>query len=313
MAGLTGSPGCAGSGSMRSPTRRGHKYLTVVVDHDTGRLVWAAPGRDKATLGGSSTLLGAERLRPDHPRVGRRGGLDRRCGRPNAARTRSAARIPFHVVAWATEALDEVRRQAWNDARAWPAPSPAAAGAGPAHDAAPRPGHDRARRAQARPLRAVEEPGEPHRPPGRQARLDRQDRPRLHRAYLLKEGLRHVFAVKGDAGKRGPGPVAVLGPPLPHPRLRRAAGRIDPQTPGHDRRRPRARPVQRPDRIHQHQDPLLTRIAFGFASADALIALAMLALGGHRPALPGRTNDPRISQESQISTGVSDRPHNRRH
>ena len=32
--------------------KRGHKYLTVVVvDHDSGRLVWAAPGRDKATLG----------------------------------------------------------------------------------------------------------------------------------------------------------------------------------------------------------------------------------------------------------------------
>ncbi len=26
--------------------KRHHKYLTVVVDHDTGRLVWAAPGRD---------------------------------------------------------------------------------------------------------------------------------------------------------------------------------------------------------------------------------------------------------------------------
>ncbi len=25
--------------------------------------------------------------------------------------------------------------------------------------------------------------------------------PRLHRAYLLKEGLRYVFAVKGEAGK----------------------------------------------------------------------------------------------------------------
>src|SRR2546423_1701771 len=24
--------------------RKGHRYLTVVVDHDTGRLVWAAPG-----------------------------------------------------------------------------------------------------------------------------------------------------------------------------------------------------------------------------------------------------------------------------
>ena len=30
--------------------KRGHQYLTVVVDHDTGRLVWAAPGRDQATL-----------------------------------------------------------------------------------------------------------------------------------------------------------------------------------------------------------------------------------------------------------------------
>lgn len=33
---------------------------------------------------------------------------------------------------------------------------------------------------------------------------------------------------------------------------------------------------------------LLTRIAFGFASPHALIALAMLHLGGHRPTLPGR-------------------------
>ena len=31
-----------------------------------------------------------------------------------------------------------------------------------------------------------------------------------------------------------------------------------------------------------------TRVAFGFKSPDALIALAMLNLGGHRPALPGR-------------------------
>ena len=33
---------------------------------------------------------------------------------------------------------------------------------------------------------------------------------------------------------------------------------------------------------------LLTRIAFGFHGPEALIALAMLALGGHRPVLPGR-------------------------
>ena len=40
---------------------------------------------------------------------------------------------------------------------------------------------------------------------------------------------------------------------------------------------------------------LITRLAFGFRSADALIALALLSLGGHKPVLPGRT-DPRNSQ-----------------
>lgn len=33
---------------------------------------------------------------------------------------------------------------------------------------------------------------------------------------------------------------------------------------------------------------LLTRAAFGFRHPQALIALAMLALGGYRPPLPGR-------------------------
>lgn len=33
---------------------------------------------------------------------------------------------------------------------------------------------------------------------------------------------------------------------------------------------------------------LITRVAFGFRSPEALIALAMINLGGHRPTLPGR-------------------------
>lgn len=41
--------------------RRGHRYLTIVVDHDTGRLVWAAPGRESATLLGFFDALGPER------------------------------------------------------------------------------------------------------------------------------------------------------------------------------------------------------------------------------------------------------------
>ena len=33
---------------------------------------------------------------------------------------------------------------------------------------------------------------------------------------------------------------------------------------------------------------LITRMAFGFRSPQALIALVMLGLGGHKPLLPGR-------------------------
>lgn len=41
--------------------KKGHKYLMVVVDHDTRRLVWAAPGRDSATVREFFDLLGGDR------------------------------------------------------------------------------------------------------------------------------------------------------------------------------------------------------------------------------------------------------------
>ena len=49
---------------------------------------------------------------------------------------------------------------------------------------------------------------------------------------------------------------------------------------------------------------MLTRVAFGFHFAQALIALAMLALGGHRPALPGRACPHHAEQREQRGPGV---------
>ena len=43
--------------------KRHHKYLTIVVDHDSGRLVWAAAGRDTKTLRRFFDALGAERCK----------------------------------------------------------------------------------------------------------------------------------------------------------------------------------------------------------------------------------------------------------
>lgn len=101
---------------MRSPTSATIKYLTVVVDHDTGRLVWAGVGGDKTTVRTFFDALGPERC-AQITHVSADGAtwisevVAERC--PQAVRCAD----PFHVVKWATNALDEVRRQAWNTAR----------------------------------------------------------------------------------------------------------------------------------------------------------------------------------------------------
>ena len=96
--------------------RAGQRYITVVVDHATGLLVWAAPGRDKKTVARFFAELGAER-RATLELVSSDMGewITRVVGEqcPNAV----LCIDPFHVVALASEALDEVRREVWNEAR----------------------------------------------------------------------------------------------------------------------------------------------------------------------------------------------------
>lgn len=96
--------------------KRHHKYLTVVVDHDSGQLVWAAAGRDKETLRSFFELLGPERsARITHVSADAADWIAtvvaERC--PQAVRVMD----PFHTVQWATDALDAVRREIWNAER----------------------------------------------------------------------------------------------------------------------------------------------------------------------------------------------------
>src|SRR5207247_5540841 len=96
--------------------RKGHRYLTVVVDHDTGRLVWAGPGRDRKTVEKFLDLLGKERshqikLVSCDMASWITGPLSERC--PNA----SVCYDPFHLIKLSTDALDEIRREVWNQAR----------------------------------------------------------------------------------------------------------------------------------------------------------------------------------------------------
>jgi transposase len=93
--------------------RRGHRYLMVVVDHDSGRLVWAASGHDRATLQAFFDLLGAERASRIKLISADAAEWIGDCA--TAACTNATLCLdPFHIVRWASQALDVVRRWAWN-------------------------------------------------------------------------------------------------------------------------------------------------------------------------------------------------------
>jgi transposase len=180
--------------------KRHHKYLTVVVDHDTGHLIWAAPGRDTATLGRFFDALGEDRCRLiTHVSADAADWIAdvviERC--PDAIRCAD----PFHVVAWATEALDAERRRAWNDARALARGEPKYHRGRPAKDAPPRPGHERARRLKGARYALWKNPDDlTDRQTAKLAWIAKTDT-RLYRAYLLKEGCGMCFRSKAKPVK----------------------------------------------------------------------------------------------------------------
>ena len=96
--------------------RKGHRYLTVVLDHESGRIVWAREGRDKKTLRMFFDELGPERTaRLSHVSADAAAWI----GEVVSERCPGAVLCidPYHVVAWGNEALDQVRRGVWNDSR----------------------------------------------------------------------------------------------------------------------------------------------------------------------------------------------------
>ncbi|MFF3518767.1 ISL3 family transposase [Streptomyces sp. NPDC002573] len=231
--------------------RKGQRYMTVVVDHHTRQVVWMADGHGRVVLEAFFDELGPRRSAK----------LTHICADGAqwiadtvAARAWQAVRAmdPFRAVAWGTEALDDERRAAWNRARRQ------------AQDAA-----------TARALKDW---------------IVATD-PRLHRAYLLKEGLRTVFAIAREQDPRAA--VDALGRWLLWAQRCRINTFVD---------------LGR--RIRRHREAignaiierlsngliestntktrLIIRRGFGFRTADAVIALVMLTLGGDRPTLPGR-------------------------
>jgi transposase len=260
--------------------KRHHRYLTVVIDHDSGRLVWAAAGRDDATLNAFFDLLGPERCAAiTHVSADGAHWIERvvrkRC--PQAVLCADA----FHVVRWAGEALDAVRRHVWNEAAGRRRAQPGASrfdrkdGTGEAKKL------KKARFALWKNYEDLTDRQHQH--------LDwiTTSHPNLWRAYLLKEGMRYVFAVKGEEGKEALDHWLAWAQRSRLPAFVELGRKIKLHRPAIDAALDSGLSNARTESTNT-KIRLLTRVAFGFHSVEPLIALAMLSLGGHRPALPGR-------------------------
>jgi transposase len=248
--------------------RKGQKYLTVVVDHHTGRLVWASFGRDRKTVEKFLDLLGEERCKQiqliscdDADWITL--PVAERC--PNA----TVCLDPWHIVKAATDALDEVRRAVWNEARR----------AGNKQLAKDLKG---ARFALWKKPEKLTE-----RQQAKLAWIQTLNTP-IYRAYLLKEQLRGIYHTESleDALK-------LLDASLKWARRCRLepfvklARRITQQRSKIEAALRENLSNARVEQVNT-QIRLIIRRGFGYHSPDAVIALAMLTLGGLCPSLPGR-------------------------
>lgn len=89
--------------------KRGHQYVTVVADHDSGRVVWVAPGKSRASLASFYEALGPER-RAQIRAVSMDLGAAYRGVTADTIPHAAICLDPFHVIQLVQRALDSVYR-----------------------------------------------------------------------------------------------------------------------------------------------------------------------------------------------------------
>ena len=265
--------------------KKGHKYMTVVVNHDTHSVIWCHKGFGKEVLSEFFRLLTPEQCASIRC-VSADGArwiadcVEEYC--PNAERCVD----PFHVVSWATDALDAVRREAWAEANR-------AAKAAPKHGKGrPKKGETNSEKEKAKGIKntryaLLKNPE--NLTENQKSQLDflTKANPKLYRAYLLKENLR--LALKA-------GPDEIVGLLMKwmawaqrcripvfrelRKKIKRNFTAIVASAKHH---LSNARSEATNNKIK-----LIIRTAYGFRNIDNLIAMVMLSCSELKPSLPGR-------------------------
>ncbi len=193
------------------------------------------------------------------------GGSRKRSGPKDRHR---ASGLPNHIVKAATDALDEIRREIWNEARRADNKQLAKDLKGARFALWKNPGNLTER--QQKKLSSIQ-----------------QTNQRLYRAYLLAQQLRQIYRASADDG------LVLLEAWLKWARrsrlepFRKLARRITEQRKRVEAAFTNGLSNARVEQINT-QIRLIMRRGFGYHSEDAVIALAMLSLGGLCPPLPGR-------------------------
>ena len=177
--------------------RKGHKYITVVVNHETNTVVWAAKDHGKSVLSSFFESLTEDQRASIEVVTGDGAKWITDCVHeylPNAERCVD----PFHVVEWAMDAMDKVRTEAWHEAARTAAACKVKRGRGriakddlEAQEAARKKKEATAIKDSKYALGKAPE----HLTNAQEIKLAmiQQSNKKLYRAYLLKERLRLIF------------------------------------------------------------------------------------------------------------------------
>lgn len=239
--------------------RKHHRYLTLVSNHDTGKIIWGRPGKDTAALRAFFDEL------PEGTESIEAVSMDMGPAYAKAVRERAPSAVicfdPFHVVKLVTDALEAVRRQLWQSARTMPDQHIANAFKGARWALLKNPADLTDEQSQT--LREMERNGGI-----------------LWRAYLLKEALREVFA--GDLDPDTVGQLldrwCARAQRCRIPQFVKVARTIRKHRAGIDAAIDRGLSNGRHEGLNT-KVRLIIRRSYGFHSAQAALALVMLACG----------------------------------
>ena len=171
--------------------KKGHKYLTVIVDHDTAKVIWIGIGKTSEVLDQFFKLLTKEQQKSIE--VVTADGAEyiaKSVGKwcPQAV----LCMDPFHVVSWATTALDEVRRRIWGEVRKISQPKEKGK-VGRPKKGTEKPKEDKASIVKSMRYALLKNPENLTANQSVKLEMAEKGHPHLFRAYLLKEELRLIF------------------------------------------------------------------------------------------------------------------------